>query len=157
MICTGNIKFGSAGPAGAGGDDGQSKPLGFTEREQLLVGQQHPFWKEVERRSIVAVTSRLWYVPDLRWWACTKAYRERYKSSKMVAAKGMSWPARSTWGAVRGRSVSPWCWTRAELALLYREAVVAFCRGTLVPVCGKFSGVGRLGQAWCPFGPHTTI
>ncbi|MDR4473414.1 MAG: hypothetical protein MRJ92_12485 [Nitrospira sp.] len=161
VSCTGNIKFDQPVPqAGAGGTVVSKEALGFTEREQLLVaGSTHPG----EEEAIVTAYQSLGATfPDLRLVLAPRHIRRRRRSSRW-------WPAPRGWryhagasgkgGALSGSGPRVVVLdTRGELALLYREAVVAFVGGTLVPVGGlPICWSRRFGASRCCSVPHRSL
>ena len=89
-----------------------------------------------EEAIVAAYQSLCGTFPDLRLVLAPRHIERAAQVEQMVAAKGMSVARRSMGsGAGAGPQVLVLD-TRGELALLYREAVVAFVGGTLVPVGG---------------------
>ncbi len=157
VSCTGNIKFDQPVPqAGAGGTVVSKEALGFTEREQLLVaGSTHPG----EEEAIVTAYQSLGATfPDLRLVLAPRHIERAAQVEQMVAAKGLAVSRRSVGkgGALSGAGPRVVVLdTRGELALLYREAVVAFVGGTLVPVGGHNLLEPAVWGKPVLFGPHT--
>ena len=157
VSCTGNIKFDQPVPqASAGGTLVSKHALGFTEREQLLVaGSTHPGEEEA---IVTAYQSLRDTCPDLRLVLAPRHIERAAQVEQMVAAKGLSVFRRSMGnGGVTG-DAGPRVLvldTRGELALLYREAVVAFVGGTLVPIGGHNLLEPAVWGKPVLFGPHT--
>ena len=154
VTCTGNIKFDQPVPqATAGGVMVSKQALGFTEREQLLVaGSTH---SGEEEAIVSAYQSLCGTFPDLRLVLAPRHIERAAQVEQMVAAKGMSVARRSMGsGAGAGPQVLVLD-TRGELALLYREAVVAIVGGTLVPVGGHNLLEPAVWGKPVLFGPHT--
>ena len=154
--CTGNIKFDQPVPQAAGGAVVSKQSLGLSEREQLLVaGSTHPG----EEEAIVgAYQSLCEEFPDLRLVLAPRHIERAAQVEQMVRAKGLAVSRRSTGGAEVMSGVGPRVLvldTRGELALLYREAVVAFVGGTLVPVGGHNLLEPAVWGKPVLFGPHT--
>ncbi len=155
VTCTGNIKFDQPVPqAGAGASVISKHTLGFSDREQLIVaGSTHPGEEEV---IVAAYQSVCETFPDLRLVLAPRHIERAAQVADMVAAKGLAVSRRSKAGV--GSAVEPRVVvldTRGELALLYREAVVAFVGGTLVPVGGHNLLEPAVWGKPVLFGPHT--
>src|ERR1041385_1674817 len=134
---TGNIKFDQPRPTVTGGEAARAY-LRLQEREQLFVaGSTHPGEEEmlVEcYRALVAQCPSAVLLPAPR-------HIERAESVEtMIRARGFAVQRRSTIGqGAAKRSTGPRVLvldSRGELAAIYREAVVAFVGGTLVPIGG---------------------
>ena len=155
--CTGNIKFDQPAPqAAAGGTVVSKQSLGLSERERLVVaGSTHPG----EEEAIVdAYQSLCEEFPDLRLVLAPRHIERAAQVEQMVRAKGLAVSRRSTGGAGAMSGVGPRVLvldTRGELALLYRDAVVAFVGGTLVPVGGHNLLEPAAWGKPVLFGPHT--
>ena len=158
VTCTGNIKFDQPVPqAGAGGTVVSKVALGFSEREQLVVaGSTHP---GEEDAIVAAYQSVCDTFPDLRLVLAPRHVERAAQVEQMVAAKGLPVSRRSM-GKASGATAAAGprvvvLDTRGELALLYREAVVAFVGGTLVPVGGHNLLEPAVWGKPVLFGPHT--
>ena len=155
--CTGNIKFDQPVPqAAAGGRVVSKEALGFTERVQLVVaGSTHPGEEEA---IVTAYQSLCETFPDLRLVLAPRHIERAAQVEQMVVAKGLAVSRRSVGssGAMTGAGPRVVVLdTRGELALLYREAVVAFVGGTLVPVGGHNLLEPAVWGKPVLFGPHT--
>ncbi|CAE6802542.1 3-deoxy-D-manno-octulosonic acid transferase [Nitrospira defluvii] len=155
--CTGNIKFDQPVPqAAAGGRVVSKEALGFTERVQLVVaGSTHPGEEEA---IVTAYQSLCETFPDLRLVLAPRHIERAAQVEQMVVAKGLAVSRRSVGssGAMTGTGPRVVVLdTRGELALLYREAVVAFVGGTLVPVGGHNLLEPAVWGKPVLFGPHT--
>ncbi len=158
VSCTGNIKFDQPVPqAGARGTVVSKGALGFSEREQLVVaGSTHPGEEEA---IVAAYQSLCGTFPDLRLVLAPRHIERAAQVEQMVAAKGLQVSRRSL-GNVSGATAAAGprvvvLDTRGELALLYREAAVAFVGGTLVPVGGHNLLEPAVWGKPVLFGPHT--
>ncbi|MBS0171403.1 MAG: 3-deoxy-D-manno-octulosonic acid transferase [Nitrospira sp.] len=157
VTCTGNIKFDQPVPqAGAGGPVISKQTLGFSEGERLIVaGSTHPG----EEDAIVAAYQSLCDTfPDLRLVLAPRHIERAAQVEHMVRAKGLAVSRRSSVSAGAMPEPGPRVVvldTRGELALLYREAVVAFVGGTLVPVGGHNLLEPAVWSKPVLFGPHT--
>lgn len=155
--CTGNIKFDQPIPhAPAGGAVVSKQALGFHEGERLVVaGSTHPGEEEI---IVSAYRSLCEDVPDLCLALAPRHIERAAQVVEMIRAKGLAVFRRST-GPTEPLPVSGprvvVLDTRGELALLYREAVVAFVGGTLVPVGGHNLLEPALWGKPVLFGPHT--
>ncbi|MCS6327381.1 MAG: 3-deoxy-D-manno-octulosonic acid transferase [Nitrospira sp.] len=155
--CTGNIKFDQPVPqAAAGGRVVSKEALGFTERVQLVVaGSTHPGEEEA---IVTAYQSVCETFPDLRLVLAPRHIERAAQVEQMVVAKGLAVSRRSVGssGAMTGTGPRVVVLdTRGELVLLYREAVVAFVGGTLVPVGGHNLLEPAVWGKPVLFGPHT--
>ena len=152
--CTGNIKFDQPVPqAAAGGTVVSKQSLGLTEREQLLVaGSTHPGEEEAV---VGAYQSLCDEFPDLCLVLAPRHIERAALVEQMVRTKGLAVSRRSA-GSMSGTGPRVVVLdTRGELALLYREAVVAFVGGTLVPVGGHNLLEPAVWGKPVLFGPHT--
>lgn len=155
--CTGNIKFDQPVPQVAAGGTAVSKQaIGLTERERLVVaGSTHPGEEGIIVDAYQAVCEEF---PDLRLVLAPRHIERAAQVEQMVRAKGLPVSRRSA-GSVESSSVSGprvvVLDTRGELALLYREAAVAFVGGTLVPVGGHNLLEPAVWGKPVLFGPHT--
>jgi 3-deoxy-D-manno-octulosonic-acid transferase len=152
--CTGNIKFDQPVPqAAAGGTVVSKQSLGLTEREQLLVaGSTHPGEEEAV---VGAYQSLCDEFPDLCLVLAPRHIERAAQVEQMVRTKGLAVSRRSA-GSMSGTGPRVVVLdTRGELALLYREAVVAFVGGTLVPVGGHNLLEPAVWGKPVLFGPHT--
>lgn len=157
VSCTGNIKFDQPVPqAGAGGTVVSKQALGFTEREQLVVaGSTHPGEEEA---IVTAYQSLCQTFPDLRLVLAPRHIERAAQVEQIVAAQGLAVSRRSVASGGAMAVIGPRVLvldTRGELALLYREAVVAFVGGTLVPVGGHNLLEPAVWGKPVLFGPHT--
>ncbi len=155
--CTGNIKFDQPVPqAAAGGTVVSKQSLGVTERDQLLVaGSTHPGEEEAV---VGAYQSLCDEFPDLCLVLAPRHIERAAQVEQMVRTKGLAVSRRSTVSAGSMSGTGPRVVvldTRGELALLYREAVVAFVGGTLVPVGGHNLLEPAVWGKPVLFGPHT--
>ena len=155
--CTGNIKFDQPVPqAAAGGRVVSKQSLGLSEREQLLVaGSTHPGEEEAV---VGAYQSLCDEFPDLCLVLAPRHIERAAQVEQMVRNKGVAVSRRSTVSAGSMSGTGPRVVvldTRGELALLYREAVVAFVGGTLVPVGGHNLLEPAVWGKPVLFGPHT--
>ncbi|MEK6802282.1 MAG: 3-deoxy-D-manno-octulosonic acid transferase [Nitrospirota bacterium] len=155
--CTGNIKFDQPVPQAAAGGTAVSKAaLGLTDRELLLVaGSTHPG----EEEAIVGAYQTLSpEFPELRLVLAPRHIERAAQVEQMIQAKGLTVARRSTGRqepmAGMGARVLVLD-TRGELALLYRDAVVAFVGGTLAPVGGHNLLEPAVWGKPVLFGPHT--
>ncbi len=153
---TGNIKFDQPTPAVT--DSGATRAhLGLQDTEQLFVaGSTHPGEEETLVECYRTLVTR--YPSAVLLLA--PRHIERVESVEtMIRARGFAVQRRSTigqTGAVRytGPRVVVLD-TRGELAAIYREAVVAFVGGTLVPVGGHNLLEPALWAKPVLFGPYT--
>ena len=155
--CTGNIKFDQPIPqAPAGGAVVSKQALGLQVRERLvLAGSTHPGEEEI---IVSAYQSLCEDFPDLCLVLAPRHIERAAQVVEMVRAKGMAVFRRSTGQTEALPPSGPRVVvldTRGELALLYREAVVAFVGGTLVPVGGHNLLEPALWGKPVLFGPHT--
>ncbi len=154
--CTGNIKFDQPIPQAAAGAVVSKGALGLTDRELLVVaGSTHPG----EEEAIVNVYQVLSpEFPNLRLVLAPRHIERAAQVEQMIKAKGLTVARRSTGGqepmAGMGARVLVLD-TRGELALLYRDAVVAFVGGTLAPVGGHNLLEPAVWGKPVLFGPHT--
>ncbi len=134
---TGNIKFDQPIPVVAEGATTRAH-LGLQDTEQLFVaGSTHPGEEEILVECYRALVAR--YSSAVLLLA--PRHIERAESVEaMIRARGLAVQRRSTIGqAGARRSTGPRVVvldSRGELAAIYREAVVAFVGGTLVPIGG---------------------
>ncbi len=155
--CTGNIKFDQPVPqAAAGGTAVSKQAIGLTERERLVVaGSTHPGEEEIIVDAYQAVCEDF---PDLRLVLAPRHIERAAQVEQMVRAKGLTVSRRSTGHGESSFGSGPRVVvldTRGELALLYREAAVAFVGGTLVPVGGHNLLEPAVWGKPVLFGPHT--
>ena len=155
--CTGNIKFDQPVPqAAAGGTAVSKQAIGLTERERLVVaGSTHPGEEEIIVDAYQAVSENF---PDLRLVLAPRHIERAAQVEQMVRAKGLTVSRRSTGRGESSSGSGPRVVvldTRGELALLYREAAVAFVGGTLVPVGGHNLLEPAVWGKPVLFGPHT--
>ena len=134
---TGNIKFDQPAPVVAEGGTTRAY-LGLQDTDQLFVaGSTHPGEEEILVECYRALVAR--YSSAVLLLA--PRHIERAESVEaMIRARGLAVQRRSTIGqAGARRSTGPRVVvldSRGELAAIYREAVVAFVGGTLVPIGG---------------------
>ena len=134
---TGNIKFDQPIPSVAGGETTRAS-LGLQENEQLLVaGSTHPG----EEETLVECYRTLVAQCPSAVLLLAPRHIERVESVEaMIQARGFAVQRRSAIGqGVAPRLTGPRVVvldSRGELAAIYREAVVAFVGGTLVPIGG---------------------
>ena len=134
---TGNIKFDQPIPSVAGGGTTRAS-LGLQENEQLLVaGSTHPG----EEETLVECYRTLVAQCPSAVLLLAPRHIERVESVEaMIQARGFAVQRRSAIGqGVAPRLTGPRVVvldSRGELAAIYREAVVAFVGGTLVPIGG---------------------
>lgn len=155
--CTGNIKFDQPIPQVAAGEMVISKAsLGLTDREQLLVaGSTHPGEEEAIVDAYQALGAEF---SDLRLVLAPRHIERAAQVEQMIRIKGLTVSRRSTGGKESMAGIGPRVLvldTRGELALLYRDAVVAFVGGTLVPVGGHNLLEPAVWGKPVLFGPHT--
>jgi 3-deoxy-D-manno-octulosonic-acid transferase len=134
---TGNIKFDQPIPSVA--ESGMTRGrLGLQDTEQLFVaGSTHPGEEEILVECYRALVARC---PSAVLLLAPRHIERAESVEAMVRARGFSAQRRSTIGQagvlqVAGPRVVVLD-SRGELAAIYREAVVAFVGGTLVPVGG---------------------
>jgi 3-deoxy-D-manno-octulosonic-acid transferase len=134
---TGNIKFDQPRPDVAEGETTRAH-LGLKDTEQLFVaGSTHPGEEEILVECYQTLVTR--YPSAVLLLA--PRHIERVESVEaMIRSRGLSVQRRSTIGQAGAfRSTGPRVIvldSRGELAAIYREAVVAFVGGTLVPIGG---------------------
>jgi 3-deoxy-D-manno-octulosonic-acid transferase len=134
---TGNIKFDQPVPVVAEGGTTRAH-LGLQDTDQLFVaGSTHPGEEEILVECYRALVAR--YSSAVLLLA--PRHIERAESVEaMIRARGITVQRRSTIGQAGAlRSTGPRVVvldSRGELAAIYREAVVAFVGGTLVPIGG---------------------
>lgn len=134
---TGNIKFDQ--PVSAVVEDGRIRAhLGIQDKEQLLVaGSTHPGEEEILVECYQALVARC---PSAVLLLAPRHIERAESVEAMVRARGFAVQRRSTIGQAGGlQSRGPRVVvldSRGELAAIYREAVVAFVGGTLVPIGG---------------------
>lgn len=154
--CTGNIKFDQPIPQVSAGAVVSKAALGLTDRELLVVaGSTHPGEEEAIVNAYRMLSPDF---PDLRLVLAPRHIERAGQVEQMIQAKGLAVSRRSTGGqapmAGKGARVLVLD-TRGELALLYREAVVAFVGGTLAPVGGHNLLEPAVWGKPVLFGPHT--
>ena len=134
---TGNIKFDQPIPAVTDGGMIRDR-LGLQETEQLFVaGSTHPGEEEILVECYRALVARC---PSAVLLLAPRHIERAGSVESMIRARGFAVQRRSTVGqaGVVG-STGPRVVvldSRGELAAIYREAVVAFVGGTLVPIGG---------------------
>jgi 3-deoxy-D-manno-octulosonic-acid transferase len=134
---TGNIKFDQPIPDVAEGETTRAQ-LGLQDTEQLFVaGSTHPGEEEILVECYRALVARY---PSAVLLLAPRHIERAESVEAMIRARGLAVQRRSTIGqAGELRSTGPRVVvldSRGELAAIYREAVVAFVGGTLVPVGG---------------------
>lgn len=155
--CTGNIKFDQPVPEVKADGSGISKAsLGVSDREQLLVaGSTHPGEEEA---LVTAYQSLSAESPDLLLVLAPRHIERAAQVEQMVRSRGLPVSRRSTGEAGQMAGSGPRVLildTRGELALLYRDAVVAFVGGTWVPIGGHNLLEPAVWGKPVFFGPHT--
>jgi len=134
---TGNIKFDQPIPAVTEGETARVY-LGLQDREQLFVaGSTHPGEEEFLVECYRALVAQY---PSAVLLLAPRHIERAESVEAMVRARGLAVQRRSTLGQAGAlRSTGPRVVvldSRGELAAIYREAVVAFVGGTLVPIGG---------------------
>jgi 3-deoxy-D-manno-octulosonic-acid transferase len=134
---TGNIKFDQPIPVIAEGGVTRAH-LGLHDRERLFVsGSTHPGEEEILVECYRALVARC---PSAVLLIAPRHIERAESVEAMIRARGLAVQRRSTMGQVGVlRSTGPRVLvldSRGELAAIYREAVVAFVGGTLVPIGG---------------------
>ena len=134
---TGNIKFDQPIPAVTGGGTTRAY-LGLLEKEQLFVaGSTHPGEEEILVECYRALVAQC---PSAILLLAPRHIERAESVEAMIRARGIPVQRRSTIGqGVAQRPTGPRVVvldSRGELAAIYREAVVAFVGGTLVPIGG---------------------
>jgi 3-deoxy-D-manno-octulosonic-acid transferase len=135
---TGNIKFDQPMPAVTRGGATRTL-LGLQEREQLFVaGSTHPGEEEMLVECYRALVAQY---PSAVLLLAPRHIERAESVEAMIRARGMAVQRRSTigQGAAAQMPTGPRVLvldSRGELAAIYREAVVAFVGGTLVPIGG---------------------
>ena len=134
---TGNIKFDQPIPAVTEGGSTRAG-LGLQDTEQLFVaGSTHPGEEETLVECYRALLTRC---PSAVLLLAPRHIERAESVEAMIRAHGLAVQRRSTIGQAGAlRSTGPRVVlldSRGELAAIYREAVVAFVGGTLVPIGG---------------------
>jgi 3-deoxy-D-manno-octulosonic-acid transferase len=134
---TGNIKFDQPIPVIAEGGVTRAH-LGLQDTEQLFVsGSTHPGEEEILVECYRALVARC---PSAVLLIAPRHIERAESVEAMIRTRGLAVQRRSTMGQVGVlRSTGPRVLvldSRGELAAIYREAVVAFVGGTLVPIGG---------------------
>jgi 3-deoxy-D-manno-octulosonic-acid transferase len=134
---TGNIKFDQPIPAVTDGEMNRDR-LGLQETEQLFVaGSTHPGEEEILVECYRTLVARC---PSAVLLLAPRHIERAGSVEAMVRARGLAVQRRSTVGQAGAvGSTGPRVMvldSRGELAAIYREAVVAFVGGTLVPIGG---------------------
>ena len=134
---TGNIKFDQPIPLIAEGGVTRAY-LGLHDTERLFVsGSTHPGEEEILVECYRALVARC---PSAVLLIAPRHIERAESVEAMIRARGLAVQRRSTMGQVGVlRSTGPRVLvldSRGELAAIYREAVVAFVGGTLVPIGG---------------------
>jgi 3-deoxy-D-manno-octulosonic-acid transferase len=153
---TGNIKFDQPIPAVTKGGTTRAD-LGLQDTEQLLVaGSTHPG----EEEALVECYRALLAQCPSAVLLLAPRHIERVESVEaMIHARGLAVQRRSTiWQGGAPRSRGPRVVvldSRGELAAIYKEAVVAFVGGTLVPIGGHNLLEPAQWATPVVFGPYT--
>ena len=147
VICTGNIKFDQPLPHLQDTDADSLRALLLAGQEDLLVaGSTHPG----EEDQVLACYQRVVQQHPTLVLLIAPRHIERVGQLEAAAkARGLIVVRRSvlaTGVSVQGPRVVILD-TRGELAAVYRDAVVAFVGGTLVPVGGHHLGTRHVGKA----------
>ena len=134
---TGNIKFDQPRPTVTGGEAARAY-LRLQEREQLFVaGSTHPGEEEMLVECYRALVAQC---PSAVLLLAPRHIERAESVETMIRARGFAVQRRSTIGqGAAKRSTGPRVLvldSRGELAAIYREAMVAFVGGTLVPIGG---------------------
>jgi len=134
---TGNIKFDQPIPVMAEGGVTRAH-LGLQDTERLFVsGSTHPGEEEILVECYRALVARC---PSAVLLIAPRHIERAESVEAMIRTRGLAVQRRSTMGQVGVlRSTGPRVLvldSRGELAAIYREAVVAFVGGTLVPIGG---------------------
>ncbi|SLM46183.1 3-deoxy-D-manno-octulosonic-acid transferase [Nitrospira japonica] len=153
---TGNIKFDQPAPESVDSRSVRSS-LGLRDGEQLIVaGSTHPGEEEA---LVDAYRSLAEHHPSLLLLLAPRHIERAEQVEAMVRARGVSVRRRTAMKADRNETWSGprviLLDSRGELATLYREAVVAFVGGTLVPVGGHNLLEPALWGKPVLFGPYT--
>lgn len=155
--CTGNIKFDQPVPEPRADGLGLSRDrLGLTVEDRLLVaGSTHPG----EEEAIVSAYRSLHEeFPHLLLVLAPRHIERALQVEQMVRSKGLAVSRRSSGETGQMSGTGPRVVildTRGELALLYREALVAFVGGTLAPIGGHNLLEPAVWGKPVFFGPHT--
>jgi 3-deoxy-D-manno-octulosonic-acid transferase len=157
VSCTGNIKFDQPVPQpGGDGPDVSKALLGLTDEDQLWVaGSTHPG----EEEAIVSAYGSLHAeFPHLRLVLAPRHIERALQVEQMVRHTGLTVSRRSAGEAREMSGPGPQVVildTRGELALLYRDALIAFVGGTLAPIGGHNLLEPAVWGKPVFFGPHT--
>ncbi|MGH7257220.1 MAG: 3-deoxy-D-manno-octulosonic acid transferase [Nitrospiraceae bacterium] len=154
---TGNIKFDQPLPQPATQGGTLSRPLlGIGEGEPMLIaGSTHP---EEEEQLLACYQRLVQKFPSLVLILAPRHIERAAQVEAMVHASGIPVARRSTIEAEARRTTGPRVIildSRGELALLYRDATVAFVGGTLVPVGGHNLLEPAVWGKPVLFGPYT--
>ena len=154
---TGNIKFDQPLPQPATHGVMLSRSLlGIAEGEPMLIaGSTHP---EEEEQLLACYQRLVQKFPSLVLILAPRHIERAAQVEAMVQASGIPVARRSTIGAGAARTTGPRVIildSRGELALLYREATVAFVGGTLVPIGGHNLLEPAVWGKPVLFGPYT--
>jgi 3-deoxy-D-manno-octulosonic-acid transferase len=155
--CTGNIKFDQPLPhAPSNGSDLSRAQLGLTGEEQLWVaGSTHAGEEEALVSSYRSLQAEF---PYLLLVLAPRHIERAQQVEDMVRSQGLATSRRSRGKAGQLSGKGPRVLildTRGELALLYRDALVAFVGGTLAPVGGHNLLEPAVWGRPVLFGPHT--
>jgi 3-deoxy-D-manno-octulosonic-acid transferase len=155
--CTGNIKFDQPVPQPRVDGGGLSKALlGLTGEEELWVaGSTHPGEEEAIVSAYQSIHGEF---PRLLLVLAPRHIERAGQVEQMVRNKGLAVSRRSAGEARQMSGTGPRVVildTRGELALLYREALVAFVGGTLAPIGGHNLLEPAVWGKPVFFGPHT--
>jgi 3-deoxy-D-manno-octulosonic-acid transferase len=155
--CTGNIKFDQPVPRPRMDGDSLSKALlAVTDEEQLWVaGSTHPGEEEAIVSAFQALHTEF---PHLLLVLAPRHIERALQVEQMVRSKGLMVSRRSAGRTGQMSGTGPRVLildTRGELALLYRDALVAFVGGTLAPIGGHNLLEPAVWGKPVFFGPHT--
>jgi 3-deoxy-D-manno-octulosonic-acid transferase len=154
---TGNIKFDQPLPQPAAHEGVLSRPLlGLAEDQpMILAGSTHP---EEEEQLLACYRRLVQKFPSLLLILAPRHIERAVQVEAMVHGSGIPVARRSTIGAGSAPARGPRVIildSRGELALLYREATVAFVGGTLVPIGGHNLLEPAVWGKPILFGPYT--
>ena len=155
--CIGNIKFDQPVPQPRMDGRGLSKALlGLTDEEQLLVaGSTHPGEEEAIVSAYQSIHAEF---PHVLLVLAPRHVERVVQVEQMVRSKGLAVSRRSAGETGQMSGTGPRVLildTRGELALLYRDALVAFVGGTLAPIGGHNLLEPAVWGKPVFFGPHT--
>jgi 3-deoxy-D-manno-octulosonic-acid transferase len=149
---TGNIKFDQPLPD-VGSDESLRRRLGIDEHEQLiLAGSTHPGEEEL----LVSAYRRIVKIhPSAVLMVAPRHIERAERVEAMLREAGVVVQRRSQMREMRSGPRVVILDTRGELSRAYRDAVVAFVGGTLVPVGGHNLLEPAVWGIPVMFGPHT--